>query len=113
VYTVSDEKNSRVRLADAIQELRSEISRARLAGEKESVRFRAKSIKVELLIDFELSGEGKAGVAKWIPFVDLSLKGSAKRKASHKVVIDLEIHDNKLISDSDGPAPVGSSLTGE
>jgi hypothetical protein len=64
-------KTPRVRLADAITELRAEISRARQEGQGKDVRFAAKSIEVELSFEFGLTAEASAGVAKWIPFVDL------------------------------------------
>jgi hypothetical protein len=107
---MADDQKSRVRLADAIKELRAEISRARQEGQGQDVRFRAKSIDVELAIDFELSGEGSAGVSKWIPFVDVSVKGTAKNKSAHKIVIKLEIDEagnpaGNLIGDPTGPAP--------
>jgi hypothetical protein len=107
---MTDDQKSRVRLADAIKELRVEISRARQEGQGQDVRFRAKSIEVELSIDFEMSGEGSAGVPKWIPFVDVSVKGSAKRSSAHKIVIKLEIDETgnpagNLIGDPTGPGP--------
>jgi len=98
-------------LADAISELRAEISRARREGEGKDVRFAAKAIEVELSVDFGWTAEGTAGVSKWIPFVDLGVKGSGSEKSLHKVKLTLEIDtggepSKRLISDADGPAPV-------
>ena len=107
---MADDQKSRVRLADAIKELRAEISRARQEGQGQDVRFRAKSIEVALSIDFELSGEGSGKLSKWIPFVDVSVKGAAKTKSAHKIVIKLEIDEagnpaGNLIGDPTGPGP--------
>src|SRR5215469_17308207 len=100
-----------VRLADAIAELRAEISRARQEGEGKDVRFAAKAIEVELSVDFGWTAEGTAGVSKWIPFVDLGVKGSGSEKSLHKVKLTLEIdtggeRSRGLIGDTSGPAPV-------
>ena len=98
-------------LADAIAELRAEISRARREGEGKDVRFAAKAIEVELSVDFGWTAEGTAGVSKWIPFVDLGVKGGGSEKSLHKVKLTLEIDtggepSKGLISDAGGPAPV-------
>jgi Trypsin-co-occurring domain 2 len=103
------ETTPRIGLADAIAELRSELSRARRQGEGSDIRFAAKAIEIELAIDFTWSAEGTVGVAKWIPFVDLSAKGGASEKSGHKLKLTLEIAKDgtpagELISDADGPA---------
>ena len=72
---------TKIGLADAISELRAEISRARREGEGKDVRFAAKAIEVELSVDFGWTAEGTAGVSKWIPFVDLGVKGSGSEKS--------------------------------
>jgi hypothetical protein len=100
-----------VRLADAIAELRAELSRARQEGEGKDVRFAAKAIEIELSVDFGWTAEGSAGVSKWIPFVDLGVKGSGSEKSLHKVKLTLEIDTGAdpskgLITDTSGPAPV-------
>jgi hypothetical protein len=82
---------SRIRLADAIKELRAEIGRARREGEGEDVRFKAKEIEVELSVDFGWTAEASGEVSKWIPFVDLSAKGGAGQNTLHKVKLTLEI----------------------
>ena len=102
---------TKIGLADAISELRAEISRARREGEGKDVRFAAKAIEVELSVDFGWTAEGTAGVSKWIPFVDLGVKGSASEKSLHKVKLTLEIDtggepSKGLITDTSGPAPV-------
>src|SRR5215212_9465516 len=103
-----------MRVADAIAELRAEISRARQEGEGKDVRFAAKAIEVELSIDFGWTAEATAGVSKWVPFVDLSAKGSGSKKSLHKIKLTLEIDtggepSKGRISDPSGPAPVMSA----
>jgi hypothetical protein len=108
---VTENRPKKVRLADAIAELRAEISRAQKEGEGKDVRFAAKAIEVELSVDFGWTAEGSAGVSKWIPFVDLGVKGSGSEKSLHKVKLTLEIDtggqpSRGRISDSSGPARV-------
>jgi hypothetical protein len=107
---VTQSPTPRIRLADAIAELRAEISRAQKEGQGKDVRFAPKAIEIELSLDFGWNAEGSAGVSKWIPFVDLGIKGSGSEKALHKVKLTLEINtagepSRGLISDEDGPAP--------
>ena len=101
----------RIRLADAIAELRAEISRAKQEGEGKDVRFAAKAIEVELSLDFHWTAEVSGGVSKWIPFVDLAAKGSGGENSLHKIKLTLEIDtggdpSKGRISDNAGPAPV-------
>ena len=108
---MTENTHPRIRLADAIAELRAEISRARQEGEGKNVRFSTKTIEVELSLDFGWTAEVTAGVSKWIPFVDVSAKGGGSEKSLHKVKLTLEIDtggdpSKGLISDSSGPAPV-------
>lgn len=108
---MTENRPPNVRLADAIAELRAEISRARQEGEGKDIRFAAKAIEVELSVDFGWTVEGTAGVSKWIPFVDLGMKGSGSEKSLHKVKLTLEIDtggepSNARIIDTTGPAPV-------
>jgi hypothetical protein len=88
---VTENTRSKIRLADAIAELREEISRAQREAEGKDVRFAAKAIEVELSVDFGWTAEGSAGVSKWIPFVDVGVKGGGNEKSLHKVKLTLEI----------------------
>jgi Trypsin-co-occurring domain 2 len=101
----------RIHLSDAIAELRAEISRAMREGEGKDVRFAAKTIEVELSLDFQWTAEVSGGVSKWIPFVDLAAKGSGGEKSLHKIKLALEIDtggdpSKGRITDNAGPAPV-------
>jgi hypothetical protein len=57
----------------------------------DGARIPAKAIEVELSVDFGWTAEGTAGVSKWVPFVDLGVKGSGSEKSLHKVKLTLEI----------------------
>lgn len=105
----------KMRLADAIAELRAEISRARQEGDGKDVRFAAKTIEVELSVDFGWSAEAIAGTPKWIPFVDISAKGGGSERSLHKVKLTFEIDtggdpSKSRITDPDGPAPVNPKM---
>lgn len=104
-------KMSKMRLADAVAELRSEISRARQEGEGKDVRFAAREIQVELAIDFGWAAEASGGVSKWIPFVDLGAKGGINERSLHKITLTLAIDtegdpSKGRISDPRGLQPV-------
>ena len=112
---MSENVKPRIRLADAIAELRAEIDRAKRDGEGKDVRFAAKAIEVELSIDFGWSAEVNAGAPKWIPFIDLAAKGAGSEKSLHKIKVTLEIDaqgdsTKGLIGDTRGPAPVKPSM---
>ena len=110
-----DDQGSRLRLADAISELRREIRRAQNDGEGSEIRFRAKEIELELSIDFDFGVEAETGLPKWLPFIEAKVKGNIDRKSAHKVVLHLEIDDSvphadgkkaaNVIGDDEGPAP--------
>jgi Trypsin-co-occurring domain 2 len=107
--TMTEAPTSGIRLADALAELRAELSRARQEGDGKDVRFAAKEIVVE--VDFGWTAEASGGVSKWIPFVDLAAKGGADRGSLHKITLSLEIDTGgdptkARITDPTGPAPV-------
>jgi hypothetical protein len=108
---MTDDQKSRLRLADAISELRREISKAKLEGEGKDVRFRARAIELELSIDFEFGVEAETGLSKWLPFVEAKIKGNADRKAAHKLVMHLEIDGGQ--SKGEGGDPGGAEAEGE
>ncbi len=85
------EVHTRLGLAEAIREVRAQLSRARQEGEGQDVRFTASQIELELSLDFGWSVEASGGVSKWIPFVDLSAKGGTNEKSVHKIKLTLEL----------------------
>ena len=106
------EENSRIGVAEAIAQLRAELSRARQQGEGQDIRFAAKEITVELSVDFGWSKEGGGGF-KLFSFLDLSGKAGSTEKAVHKVTLKFEIARDgapadQLISSPVNPhAPLG------
>lgn len=108
---MSDKKSTKITVAEAIAELRSEIYRAQSESADQNIRFIAKSIEIELSVSFEREVSANGGVAKWIPFVDFAVKGSEKKQGFHKITLQLEIdtQDNPKadrITDKAGPMPV-------
>jgi len=77
-----------ITLADAIQNLRSELSRAMQAGASEDLRFRLGPIEMEFEIEVGTEAQGKAGIKWWI----IEAGGGAKRSSSstHKIKLRLE-----------------------
>lgn len=101
----------RIGLADAISQLRAELSRARLNGEGKDIRFGLGEIEVELMLEFGISAEGGGGI-KLFSFVDVSGKAAMNNKSGHKLKFTLTVAPEGeasagkfLVSDSDGPGP--------
>lgn len=88
--TEDQDHESRIGLADAIAQLRAELSRARREGEGHDVRFAATEITVELAVEFGSSREAGGGF-KLFSFVDVSGKAGATDKATHKVTLKLQL----------------------
>jgi hypothetical protein len=102
-----DESAQKIGLADAIAELRAELSRARKEGEGSDIRFAPKEITVELALEFGRNVEGGGGV-KVLSFLDFSGKAGASDKIAHKVTLKLEIASggvmgDTLVADDDNP----------
>ena len=80
---------AQVTLAEAIRELRAQLSEAAAEGQDAEIRFIPKTIEVELAITFDLKAEASGGF-KLFSLIDLSAKGGADRENSHKVTLTLE-----------------------
>lgn len=101
----------RIGLADAISQLRAELSRARLDGEGKDIRFSLSEIEVELMLEFGINAEAGGGI-KLFSFVDVSGKAATNNKSGHKLKFSLTVAPEGeasvgkfLVSDSDGPGP--------
>ena len=106
------EGETRIGLAEAIAQLRGELSRARKQGEGQDIRFAAKEITVELSVDFGWSKEGGGGF-KLFSFLDLSGKAGSTEKAVHKVTLKFEIAKDGTPADQLIASPVNPhALTG-
>lgn len=99
------EEDSRIGVAEAIAQLRAELSRARQQGEGQDIRFAAKEITVELSVDFGWSKEGGGGF-KLFSFLDLSGKAGSTEKAVHKVTLKFEIAKDGAPADQLISSPV-------
>jgi hypothetical protein len=80
---------ARITLAEAIRELRAQLTEAAAEGLDAEIRFVAKSVEVELAITFELKAEAGGGF-KLLSLLDLSAKAGAEKENSHKVTLMLE-----------------------
>jgi hypothetical protein len=79
-----------ISLADAIAELRAELSRARRAATGQDIRFSVEEIEVELSLEFGATRSAGGGF-KVFSFVDLSGKLGASNKAAHKLKLKLTV----------------------
>jgi hypothetical protein len=84
-----------VTVADAIEQLRAQIEEAQRRveeaqrkGQKSNLRFRAKTVEIELGVVFKSETEANVGVRAW--FLDLSGKAKAGDEATHKIKLVLE-----------------------
>jgi len=57
---------TRVGLAAAIQELRTELAAAIAAGEDDDLRFALGPVELELQLELTRQREGQAGIAAWV-----------------------------------------------
>lgn len=79
---------SEIGLADAIRELRQELTRAIAEGQDESLRFKPGPIELELQLEIGREGGGKADI-KWF-VVSASVEGKVTRALTHTVKLTLE-----------------------
>lgn len=79
---------SDLRLADAIEELREQLTLARTRSLGSELHFPIKSVQVELQVVAARDRGGKAGFK--VPVIDVELggSGSASRRATHTITIE-------------------------
>jgi hypothetical protein len=111
-----NETPQQISLADAIAELRAELSRARRAAEGQDIRFSVEEIEVELSLEFGATRSASGGF-KVFSFVDLSGKLGASSQAAHKLKLKLTIDppgqpSPGAIQDDEGPLPVKPTAAG-
>lgn len=87
-----DQNSQKVGLAEAIAEIRAELSRARREGKDQDIRLSVDDIEVELALEFAWTGEAGGGV-KLFSFVDVSAKAGTSEKSGHRLRLKLEIAD--------------------
>ena len=76
-------------LADAIEDLREQLSTARANSAGADLHFPIRSVSVELQLVAVKEGKAKAGFK--VPVIDLELgaEGSRSREVTHRIVIEL------------------------
>jgi hypothetical protein len=80
-------------LADAVRELRRELTEALAEAEDKPVRFELGPVEMEFLLELGKSGEGNAGVRFWV--VSLGGKGSVTAGSTHRVKLSLTPKDHR------------------
>jgi hypothetical protein len=76
-----------VGLADAVSELRRELTEAMEQGAGAPIRFELGPVEMEFLLEVRKEGGGEAGVRFWV--VSLGAKGSASSGSTHRVRLSL------------------------
>jgi hypothetical protein len=91
----------RVTIADAIGQLRSQLTEAIQEGKDKPVRFLLKNVEVELALVFKTAVEGGGGIKAW--FLDISGKASKGDETTHRVKLTLDVvgNDGKSVQISD------------
>jgi Trypsin-co-occurring domain 2 len=82
-----------VPLADAIEELRRQLTRAMLAGAESPMRFTVSELKLELEVAVTKSGEGHGGIKFWL--VDFGAKADFSNATTHRVTLQLNPVDTE------------------
>ncbi len=82
------DKKPGIPLAQAIEDLRSELLKALQKGKDQELHFRLKPIELELQLAVTASGVAKGGVKFWV--VEFGAEGNAKRETTHKLKLVLE-----------------------
>jgi len=79
-----------IKLADAIQQLREQLSEAVQARQNSEIVFTPTSIDLELAVTF--TEEAKVGGGfKLLAFLDLSAEAKAGRESQHKIKLTLAV----------------------
>jgi len=76
-----------VGLADAIRELRRELTEAMTEGQGKPIRFELGPVEMEFLLEVSKDAGGEAGVKFWV--ISLGGKGSMSSGSTHRVKLSL------------------------
>lgn len=82
---------SNIGLAEAIEQLRSELGAAQDAGADQQLRFSIEEIEVELLL--ELKKDGKASAKAQFGVVTIGAEGGLTSSNTHRVKLRLKVTD--------------------
>lgn len=100
-------------LADAIRELRRELTDAMADAQDESIRFELGMVEMEFLLNASRDTGGEAGVRFWV--VSLGGRGSVSSGSTHRVKLSLTPKDasgmSPEIADTEDAAETGKTDT--
>lgn len=90
-------------LADAIDQLRSELAAAIARGEGQELRFKVSDIKVELAVQITRKGSGKGELSFNVLGVGGKIggEGGIDHGTTHRITLSLTVDGGTLISDLD------------
>lgn len=97
-----------VGLAEAIRDLRRELTEAMSEGQDKQIRFELGPVEMEFLLEISKAAEGDVGVRFCV--VSLGTKGSLSSGSTHRVTLTLTPRDH---SPGSPPGPVEVSDTEE
>jgi hypothetical protein len=80
-----------VRLADAVRDLRSELTAALTESEGERLRFELDSVEMEFLLEVAKEGSADAGIRFWV--ISIGAKGGVSSGSTHRVKLALTPKD--------------------
>lgn len=89
-------------LADAIKELRRELTEAVAEAQDKPIRFELGPVEMEFLLEVGRAAEADAGVRFWV--VSLGGKGSVSSGSTHRVKLSLTPQDHGgrlMVSDTE------------
>jgi Trypsin-co-occurring domain 2 len=102
------DEGAAVGLAEAIEQVRSELARAQAEGADKELRFRLGDVQLEFSVGLAKEGGGEAGVKLWV--VSVGASGSVSSTRTHTVTVSMV----PQLRSSDGSyrdAYVGDELT--
>jgi hypothetical protein len=93
-----------IELAELIENLRGELSKARQAGEGEGLRFEVAKVELELTLVVSREGTGSGKVKFWV--VEVGGEAKAASAATQRMKLDL----TPRVAGEPGPAMVAGEM---
>ncbi len=85
------EEQGPIELADAVRELRRELTAAMDMAEGQRLRFALEAVEMEFLLEVRKEAGGEAGIKFWV--VNLGAKGGVSSGSTHRVTLTLNPKD--------------------
>ena len=95
-------------LADVVEELRAELTRAMAAGEGQPLRFEVEDVELELTVGVEREASGKGGVRFWV----FELGAEARQQSASTQTVTLTLRP-KVAATGEAAAIAGEAVAGE